>query len=109
MIQVTFFKDSKNNYKGFRLEGHAEYADIGEDVVCSAVSALAITACNSIEMLTADSFSLDTDQESGLIALTFQDEPCHDSQILIKSFNLGMQGIANEYGKDYVRILFKEV
>ena len=44
MIQAEFLTDSKG-LKGFRLSGHAGYADAGEDIVCAAVtSAVQLTA-----------------------------------------------------------------
>ena len=38
MTRLTFFKDN-GRYLGFRCKGHAGYADVGEDIVCAAVSA----------------------------------------------------------------------
>ena len=31
MISVTVYKDKNNHYTGFRCDGHAEYAEPGED------------------------------------------------------------------------------
>ena len=42
MISVTVYKDKNNHYTGFRCDGHAEYAEPGEDIVCSAVSVLTL-------------------------------------------------------------------
>ena len=49
MINVSLFEDSNKNVVGFEVSGHAEYADPGMDIVCSAVSALTITVINSVE------------------------------------------------------------
>ena len=32
MISVTVYKDRNNHYTGFRCDGHAEYAEPGEDM-----------------------------------------------------------------------------
>lgn len=40
MIKIDFFKD------GYKVEGHAEYEEYGKDIVCSAVSAIAIGSLN---------------------------------------------------------------
>ena len=69
MISVTVYKDKNNHYTGFRCDGHAEYAEPGEDIVCSAVSVLTLNTCNAIEALTEDAFSVGADQETGLIDL----------------------------------------
>ena len=67
MISVTVYKDKNNHYTGFRCDGHAEYAEPGEDIVCSAVSVLTLNTCNAIEALTEDAFSVGADQETGLV------------------------------------------
>ena len=48
MISVTVYKDKNTHYTGFRCDCHAEYAEHGEDIVCSAVSVLTFTTCNAI-------------------------------------------------------------
>ena len=46
MIKATVFKNSTDSgnavYTGIVMEGHAGYADEGEDIICAAVSALAL-------------------------------------------------------------------
>ena len=51
MIKAEFLTDSRG-LKGFRLSGHAGYADFGEDIVCAAVtSAVQLTANTLTEVL----------------------------------------------------------
>ncbi|MFR2781914.1 MAG: ribosomal-processing cysteine protease Prp [Clostridium sp.] len=60
MIQATVLKDSRDSgnvlYRGIVIEGHAGYAEEGEDIICAAVSALAINFYNSVETFTEDPF-----------------------------------------------------
>lgn len=56
MISVRFNYDSSDRITGFDISGHAGLADSGYDIICSAVSALAINTVNSIENLTDDRF-----------------------------------------------------
>ena len=109
MIKVTIYKNSQDEFMGFQFIGHAEYADRGEDVVCAGVSALVITTINSVEMLTDDNFVVDSDEASGLIKLSFTDRINDDTILLLKSMIIGVEGISNEYGNDYVKLLFEEV
>ena len=37
MIKVKYYYDDDFSIKGFCLKGHADYAEIGYDIVCSAV------------------------------------------------------------------------
>ena len=47
MINAKVFWQGKRLI-GFDIRGHADYAPHGEDIVCAAVSVLAITAVNSL-------------------------------------------------------------
>ncbi len=110
MIQVTVYIDSDTNqFTGFHTHGHAEYADAGYDIICSAVSAIVITTINSIEQLTEDPITCSQNQEKGEIDVRFQGQPGSESVLLIQSMLLGLTGIQNEYGKQYLKVNTKEV
>lgn len=109
MIHVTIYRNQRNEYTGFHCIGHAGYAEEGEDIVCAAASALVITTANSIEQLVGDAFSIVTDEESGLIDLSLQEDYSGESVLLIRSLVLGLQGIQNFYGNEYLSLNFKEV
>ena len=49
MIKFTFFKRD-GIYYGFEEKGHAGYAESGDDIVCSAVSAMTMLIINTIEV-----------------------------------------------------------
>ena len=66
MIKVSIYKNDEGKMIGFRLSGHAGYAEHGQDIVCAAVSALVINAMNSIETFSSDTFTYDEDEESGI-------------------------------------------
>ena len=109
MIQVTVFKNQDSQYTGFTCLGHAGYADAGEDIVCAAVSALVINTINSIACFTGEKFQTESDEESGLIRVSFNRPPEHDAELYLKSLILGLQGIQNDYGDEYIMLNFKEV
>ena len=48
MIFVRFLSEASGNLVGFVMEGHAGYADPGEDIVCAAVSSVAYMTANTI-------------------------------------------------------------
>ena len=55
---------------GFAFLGHAGYADDhqeGQELVCAAVSALALNMANSVEHFTDDQFEADEDEQSGML------------------------------------------
>ena len=71
MIKVTIYKTERQEYAGFDMEGHAGYAEAGEDIVCAGVSALVINALNSIERFTDDETSCVSDEDTGSIEFRF--------------------------------------
>ena len=100
---------SKGKYKGFSLSGHAEYARFGKDIVCAAVSMLTNNVFNSIERLTEDEFTGYADEKKAEFSLNFVDEPSHDANLLVDSFRLGIESIADAYGSKYVSVKIQEV
>ena len=105
MIKVTIYKTERQEYAGFDMEGHAGYAEAGEDIVCAGVSALVINALNSIERFTDDETSCVSDEDTGSIEFRFDGIPS-----LLDSMILGLEEIedSNDYEK-YIDIIFKEV
>ena len=83
MIQITVYKNKKHEYVGFDTEGHADFSESGQDIVCAAVSALVINLVNSIERLTSDRTCFVSDEKEGKIEFRFLDVPSHDAQLLL--------------------------
>lgn len=112
MINVTVYKDKNDHYRGFRCDGHAEYAEPGEDIVCSAVSVLVINTVNAIEEFTSVFYELDTDQDMGLIDVNFgnvlDDDSDHDAVLLLDTMVMGLQSI-EETHSEFIHLEIEEV
>ena len=100
---IVFYDETGKVIKGFRVSGHAGYAECGNDIVCSAVSMLTINTCNSIERLTEDRFAYQEDEVNGFIELEMQDIT-EKSQLLLSSFVLGLHSVEEAYGHRYIKI-----
>ena len=109
MITVTIFKDSAGFACGFELNGHAGYGESGQDIVCAAVSALALNTVNSVEAFTEDAFSGEMDEESGRLSMRFTSPVSRESKLLMDSLILGLEDTAESYGEEYINIRFEEV
>ena len=110
MINVTIFKDSSDEYRGFSLVGHAGYAESGSDIVCAAVSMLSTNTVNSILSLTGDKISYNVDEETGLLSMSFSDKQVsNESKLLVDSLILGLESVKESYGDTYIKISYKEV
>lgn len=108
MITITIYQN-QNRVTGFRCMGHSGYADAGSDIICAGVSALVINTINSIEAFTSSTYRVNTEEESALIDFRLDQEAGHDTALLIDSMILGLQGIQNDYGNEYIILDFKEV
>lgn len=94
----VFFKD--DSIVGFELKGHSGYAEHGKDIVCSAVSVLAITAVNSIERLTEGIIKAET-KDGYMKAKLISTDNC-DAQLILKSMVLGLNMISEQYPDNVV-------
>ena len=105
MIQISIYTNEKSMITGFCCEGHAGFAKRGQDIVCAAVSTLVFNTMNSIEQFTSDTYSYKEDEKSGRIEFKIISEVSDRSELLLASFALGVQTIAEQYGNKYVRIV----
>jgi hypothetical protein len=107
MTSITITKNANDSYKAIECNGHAGFADYGNDIVCSAISVLTINTINSLDNLTEDEIELFQDEDKGIIRFEFKAEPSHDADILVRSFELGIESIYQQYGKKYLNIKFR--
>lgn len=103
MITITIYKEA-TNFTGFFSTGHAEYAEQGNDIVCSAVSVLLQTFIASVEQLLDHSDAIRYGVKKGednSLFMTFPKEmPFEDwekSQTLFKSMLIGLSMIQEQY------------
>jgi len=88
---------AEGRIRGFCLTGHAGYAEEGSDIVCSAVSVLAINTVNALEQLTDEPFDGEEDPDGGYLQVTFPGVPGHDAGLLLDALELGMRSLAENY------------
>lgn len=75
------------------IKGHAGSAEYGKDLVCAAVSALAVNFINSVEALCG--VQLRAEIDSGLFDVWISEE--HDVQLLAQSIVVGIRALAAEH------------
>ena len=100
--QISYYQDK---ISGFKLSGHAGSGEYGHDIVCAAVSALAINTVNSLEKLADSNPVIESDEGSGFLNIKLPiDQIQHPKvQLLLESFKLGLLDIENSYDK-YIEI-----
>src|SRR5690606_9292041 len=101
MIRATFFENKSGELQGFIVEGHAGYKPAGEDIVCAGVSALVQTAVAGLKHFLTDAPLVENrikSKNSVFVKLKLPDnlneEDKRTAQLLLKTMELGMQGIA---------------
>ena len=102
MIKVIFFKNNENII-GFEIKNH------GRDIVCSAVSILALNTVNSLEAFTNVKYNVDYNTDGGFLKCVInEDSLCDKAILLLSSLELGLKGIEIEYPQD-ISLKYKEV
>ena len=109
MINVIIKRDKDKVAKGIEIKGHAGYGEYGQDIICAAVSSLALNMANSVEEFTDDHFEGSVSDDGGYFSFSFADEVSSESQLLMKSLILGLQNIQRDYGAEYINFRFREV
>ena len=108
MTSITVIKED-NRIVAFTCNGHAGYAKASEDIVCAAISMLVINTINSIETLTKMVPIVETDEKSGYIHCSFEDDVTDDAALLLEAMLLGLSQIKEQYGTKYIDVKIKEV
>lgn len=111
MIHVTIYENSRKECVGFQTEGHADYKDEGQDIVCAAASVLVINTINAIEAYASDECSVVNDEETGILAYHLRSgRPSKDADLLLKSMILGLENMADDENyAEYIDLKFEEV
>jgi uncharacterized protein YsxB (DUF464 family) len=108
MICITIYKKPEDQFKGFQVLGHADSVDEGADLVCCSVSVLTINLVNSLERFTEDEFEMEQEEESGLIRVQFDAPLSEKADLLMRSYVLGVESIAEGYDI-WLKVITKEV
>lgn len=114
MIDVKILKD-ENGLRGYRISGHANYRESGEDIICAGVSMLSQTILESlvkVSKIREEEIKYNIEAETGfldvLIPKELDDKVFNDSQILIKSLVTGIELIIEAY-PNYIKMAYEEV
>lgn len=98
-------------YVGFHAQGHAEFADPGADIVCSAVSALVQTAALGLQeklRLPAGVSIEETGEMHCILGQECTRAQCEAADILLDTLRIGLHAMEESYGT-YLKIIEREV
>ncbi len=110
MIEAVLFEDKDGELIGFKVRGHAGYADKGEDIVCAGVSALVMTAIQSLDRFLSRPPRVEVpggvDGRRGeyfyvqaLLPYTLTEDDRKTARVILGTLEIGLQMTVSEYGK----------
>ncbi len=101
MTEIIFFTDD-DVLTGFSMQGHTEFADQGEDIVCAALSSAAFLTVNTItDVMFLEPVLLNC--VDALMQLQLSSKDAREAEVLLKGFKLHIENLAEQYG-DYIKI-----
>ena len=104
MIKANFLR-SESFYTAFAIEGHAGYADFGEDIVCAGVTSAVMTVLNGITEVAK--IKADVEVSDNEIVLNLA-ERTKTGEVLLESLKLQLEVLSEDY-PDTINITVTEV
>lgn len=103
MIKVLI-KEKENSFHSLTIKGHANSAPYGEDLICAAVTAVAVGGLNNIQ--NPDNFNLEV--KEGLIVAEVKNEISEHDAIVMETIIAGLKSIEESHGK-YINIKLEKI
>ncbi|GGE75605.1 ribosomal-processing cysteine protease Prp [Priestia taiwanensis] len=103
MIKVIINRANDDGVVSFKVTGHANFADHGKDIVCSAVTAVTVGTVNAIDQLCKISAHKHCEAKSGYLFYSLpadvDEETKKKAQLLIEGMIVSLRSIELSYGK----------
>ena len=109
MTKVTVERNG-NSIKKIVCDGHTNYGERGEDIVCSALSSIVQTALMGILMVAGVNAKTQRDDEKGFLSIeipsNISKEQQHDCDVILNTLMLGISDL-NEGFSDFIELEVK--
>lgn len=107
MISVQIERNEQGHIKSFTMDGHADYAPHGSDIVCAGATAVSFGTVNAIYKLCNVELNVKTQEDGGFLRCIVPDgldsSTYEKVQLLLEAMVVALQSIEEEYG-DHIRI-----
>jgi len=101
MIEVNILTVPGGDLQGFIINGHANFGDSGEDIVCAAVSSAAYMAANTITEVIHANAEICINQ-SGMMKVKLLGKEIARSQDILKGFKQHLLSLEEQYPKNII-------
>ncbi len=96
MITVDLYRNEQGFITGYKVSGHAGYAEEGNDIICSAVSALTQAPVMGLERHLKLKPSYKVCQEDGVLEVALGSAPSELTQAILETMLCGLNSIAGQ-------------
>ncbi|MFA9555932.1 ribosomal-processing cysteine protease Prp [Evansella sp. AB-rgal1] len=108
MINVVFERNDDSTIHTFTMDGHAEFAEHGKDLVCAGASAVSIGAVNAINEICGVRLEVEMNSvEGGFLRCRVPEKLESDTyekvQLLLEGLFYSLKTIEEQYGQ-FIRI-----
>ena len=88
MVFVRLLYDKDHNLRGYNLIGHAGLAEEGNDILCAALSAIAVNTGNAIEKLSQTEVQTIVNEEEPLVDVRTRGPVDEKAAVLLKTMEM---------------------
>ena len=103
MTNVQFVKHN-GSYVGVVCEGHADYADFGEDIVCASISAIVGSTYLGLTQVLGIKAKITRRDDDGYVEIrlpkNISDDKLKDAQIIFETMKVSLLDICKGYPKN---------
>ncbi len=106
MINVDIKLNDEGQITDVIMDGHADFAEHGQDIVCAGASAVVFGSVNAIIGLTAERPDIDYSDDGGYFYVRSVDTSNEQAQLILQSMLVSLQTIEEEYN-EYIKLNLK--
>ncbi|MDM5190147.1 ribosomal-processing cysteine protease Prp [Bacillus sp. DX4.1] len=110
MIKVTICRTKLGSIQSFKMTGHANFAPHGQDLVCSATTAVVFGSINAVEVLCNVQATIELGSNGGFLTYEVPNDldasTGEKAQLLLEGMVVSLKTIELDYGK-YIRLIEK--
>lgn len=106
MIHVDISLNEEGHITDVVMDGHADFAEHGQDIVCAGASAVVFGSVNAIMGLTSERPDIDYSDDGGYFHVRSVDTKNEQAQLILQAMLVSLQTIEDEYS-DFIKLNLK--
>ncbi|UXR70504.1 MULTISPECIES: ribosomal-processing cysteine protease Prp [unclassified Staphylococcus] len=106
MINVDITLNDAGQITDLVMDGHADFAEHGQDIVCAGASAVVFGSVNAIMGLTSERPDIDYADDGGYFHVRSVDTSNEQAQLILQAMLVSLQTIEDEYS-DFIKLNLK--